>query len=434
METQTTAAPQQPFPLPRWLPWSHGLILVLTLTFWSMFLFRIEPLGYIYKRDFLSVYVGARVVAEGMGSHLYDPEVQRKLTDSAILPYHRSTLLPFIYPAYVAVLLAPLGRISLIKAFFIWTGINVVISGCLIRRLLQHAHAFPGQRTAFLVAFLAWVPLQLTLSQGQMGLVCTLALGEAMISLESRKQWKAGCWLALGLVKPQLIVFPLLALLLLRSWRTVAAFMTALFVLVAATLGKVGFWLPEYLRFLATFNRSGKEWSLYPMAMENWRGLIHVMLGTSASVTAYSLLSALSVVSVLTVVLVCWGHHIVPAALPHPPYSPTEWKARFSISTLIGLLASPYLYFHDWVVAFPALVVLFLAASEWSRQRDRFHWLAPAILWLIALSPFICFAAQFGVWPMTTHIQLVPWYMGFLTLITVVRLLMVDRRATGVST
>src|SRR5579863_10504051 len=119
MEIQAAAAPKTHFPLPRWLPWSHGVILAVTLSFWGMFLFKAEPLGYVYKRDFLSVYIGARTVANGMVSRLYDTQLQWELTNSAIFPYHRSTLLPFIYPAYVAVLLAPLGRLSLVRAFFI---------------------------------------------------------------------------------------------------------------------------------------------------------------------------------------------------------------------------------------------------------------------------------------------------------------------------
>lgn len=433
MEIQAAAAPKTHFPLPRWLPWSHGLILALTVAFWGMFLFKAEPLGYVYKRDFLSVYIGARTVANDMASRLYDTQLQWELTNAAIFPYHRSTLLPFIYPAYVAVLLAPLGKVSLVKAFFIWTGINFLSTCWLIRRLMQYPRMFPAQRTAFLITFLAWVPLQLTLSHGQMGLICALAVSETMIALEVRKEWKAGCWLALGLIKPQLIALPLLALLLFRCWRAIATFMAALVVLLAVTFGKAGFWIPEYLSFLARFNRSGKEWSLYPLAMQNWRGSVHAMLGTSTSIAAYSLLAVLSLASVLTVVLVCWEPDIRRASLPELPHSPADRTARFSIAILIGLLVSPYLYFHDWVVAFPALAVLFLATVEWSRLRDRYQWLATAILWLIALSPFVCFAVQFGIWPSITHIQLVPWYMGLLTGLAVVRVRTADKKFLGAS-
>jgi|SRR5579872_329535 len=432
MEIQTTASPLRHIPVPRWLPWSHGLILALTLSFWSMFLFKAEPLGYVYKRDFLCVYIGAKAVAQGQGSHLYDKHLQRELTDLAISPYRRSTLLPFVYPAYVAILLAPLGKFSLVKGFLIWTGINILVTGWLIKRLLQSPQVFPGQRIAFLVAFFAWVPLQLTLSQGQMGLICALALSEASLSMQRRKEWIAGCWLVVGIVKPQLIAVPLLALFLLRSWRAVASFFMIACALIFASFALVGFWITEYLRFLADFTRGGKGLSMYPMAMQNWRGLVSTMLSTNDGACGRCLLIALSLASVVLVVVIFWGHDVQPANSGRHSTSRFDLAARFSIAIVIGLLVSPHLYFHDWVVAFPALTILFLAATEWSQQENRYRWLATAILWLIALSPFVGFAVQFGVWPTNTHVQLVPWFMGLLTLITVVRLQMANRRTPGV--
>jgi hypothetical protein len=207
----------------------------------------------------------------------------------------------------------------------------------------------------------------------------------------------------------------------------------AVVVLLTTTFGKAGFWIPEYLRFLVRFNHSGKDWSLYPIAMQNWRGLVHALLETSTSIAAYFLLAALSVASVLMLVSVCWEPYIRRGSQSELPHSSTDRKARFSIAILIGLLVSPYLYFHDWVVAFPALAVLFLAATEWSRLQAGHQWIATAILWLIALSPFVCFAVQFGIWPSNTHIQLVPWYMGLLTVLAAVRLRTADRKILGAS-
>lgn len=428
MEMQGATASKRRFPLPRWLPWSHGLVLAVTLSFWGMFLLKGESLGYVYKRDFLCVYIGARAVVQGQGARLYDAQLQWKLTDSAISPYRRSTLLPFVYPAYVAILFAPLGKISLVRAFLIWTGINVLVIGWLIRQLIQYRQVVPAQRTALLLAFLAWVPMQLTLSQGQMGLICTLAVSEAALSLEHRKEWAAGCWLAVGLVKPQLIAVPLLGLFLLRSWRAVASFLTIACAVFCASCAVVGFWIPDYLRFLTDFNRGGKGLSMYPMAMQNWRGLVAALLSTAASTTGHWLLIALSGASLLLVVVVFWGHGISRTHLTTDPASRIDSNARLSIAVLVGLLVSPHLYFHDWVVAFPALALLFVAATEWSRQKDCYHWLTIAILWLIALSPLLCFAVQFGVWPTNTRIQLVPWYMGVLTIIAAVRLRVADKQ------
>lgn len=416
MEIATSTAATGVGPLPRWIPWAHGIILAITLVFWVAFLSKAEPLSYVYKRDFLCVYVGTRAVVTGQGAQLYDFSLQRQLTDAAIAPYHRANLLPYVYPAYVALLLAPLGKLKLTTAFFIWTAVNLLATLWLARRLMRYKVLFRGQRIALLVAFLAWVPLQLTLSHGQMGLLCALAVGEAAVALENGLQWKAGCWLALGLVKPQLIALPLLALVLWRSWRALASFAAILLALLAGSFVKLGFWIPAYLRFLAEFNHGGKEVSMYPAAMQNWRGLASALFGTH-SMMANALLVALSIGSLVVVVLICGAGGI---------HTVEHGGARFAIVVLLGILASPHLYFHDWVVAVPALAVLFLAATEWTRTNGR-KWQDSALLWLMASSPFVCFALQFAGWPEASSIQLVPWYMGLLTTSAVVALRRVEQ-------
>jgi hypothetical protein len=98
---------------------------------------------------------------------------------------------------------------------------------------------------------------------------------------------------------------------------------------------------------------------------------------------------------------------------------PAHWRNVFSISILLGPLTSPYLYFHDWVVALPALIILFLATANPGGEGNAGQRLAIFLRWLIGLSPFVCFAVEFQIWPAGSRIQLLPWYMGLLTTIAV---------------
>ena len=404
---------KEPQSLPRWLPWFHAALLALTIWFWWTFLHNATLHGYVYKRDFASVYVGARAVSEGLGSQLYDLEVQRKIMDAAILPYHRKNLLPYIYPAYVAVLFSPLGAISLDKAFLIWTGINLVVTAWMARRVTQYVRGSLIEKLAILVVFFAWVPLQLTLSHGQLGLPCALAITETILSLQVRRQWRAGWWLALALLKPQILLLPLLALLIWRCWRTLASFAAAVVLVAGVSFAKVGFWIAGYLRFIVEFNGRGAEVSLYPRVMQNWRGLVACLLANDKSFAAQFLLVVLSAASLVAVVLVCyrWG-----AEARRDRTSPSRWEARFAIAVLLGILSSPYLYPHDWVVAVPALIVLYCLARDLSAEPEkRSRRVAVVLLWLLALAPFVAFAAQFDFMPGKSPIQLVAWYMGMLT-------------------
>jgi hypothetical protein len=385
-----------------------------------MFLHSATLHGYVYKRDFSSVYVGARAIAEGRGGHLYDLEAQRELMDAAILPYHRYNLLPYIYPAYVAVLLSPLGRLSLDEAFLVWTGINLLAAAWLIAELTRSFSKLRPQRAATLVAVLAWVPLQLTLGHGQLGMLCALGVTKAVLSLRKGNRWQAGGWLALGLMKPQILILPLCALLLWRCWRTLATFTGAALLVAGISFAKAGFWIGEYLRFIADFNGKGAGVSLYPTAMQNWRGLVASLLRSDTSTAAHFSLAALTIGTIGMVFLVCRGQRghslgVRSAALP------ANWERRFAVVIVAGIMASPYLYAHDWVIALPALVILFQPrADESSQSNDRRGRLSATLLWLIALSPFVCFASQFDLSSAKSAIPLVPLYMGLLMVVAAI--------------
>lgn len=415
MEIANSAVRKRGSPLPQWVSWSHGILLAVTLAFWAMFLFTAEPLGFVYKRDFLCLYIGARAVAEGHGPELYNDGLQWALTNAAISPYHRSTLLPYIYPAYVAVLLSPLGKLSLVNAFFVWTGINLLAAVWVTVRLVGFSSSLPQLKIPVLVAVLGWMPLQLTISMGQVGMLSTLALIETLLSLLAHKPWKAGCWLALGLVKPHLILIPVLTLLIWQCWPTLASFVVIGLVTLGLSFAKAGFWLGDYLRFLSEFYQKGKEFSYYPFAMQNWRGLVYALLRTNQSVAAYLLLGALSAASIVLVVMLCARRKDHAVWWRRTRSFPSHWKQVFSISILLGPLVSPYLYFHDWVIALPALIILFLATVNSGGEDKPGQRLAIFLRWLIALSPFVCFAVEFQIWPSASRIQLMPWYMGLLT-------------------
>jgi hypothetical protein len=245
-----------------------------------------------------------------------------------------------------------------------------------------------------------------------MGLLCALGFTEALPLLEARKFWQAGCWLALGLMKPQLMVLPLFSLVLWRCWRTLAAFATVVLIILGLSFAKLGLWITAYLRFLAVFNRGGAHVSVYPTAMQNWRGVVSLLLGTDTGPVAQWFLALLTIASIGFAVLACSPSSSSDS--PSPSGLPPDWQARFAVGICLGILASPYLYGHDWVIALPALIVLFSHADRLSSVFGR----APTILgWLIAIAPFVSFAVQFRVWPQSTRIQLLPLYMGVLSVV-----------------
>jgi hypothetical protein len=107
---------------------------------------------------------------------------------------------------------------------------------------------------------------------------------------------------------------------------------------------------------------------------------------------------------------------------------------RFAIVVIAGILASPYLYAHDWVIALPALLMLLQGRSDASLPSNSRRRLSIGLLWLVGLSPFVCFAAQFDLSSAKSPISVVPFYMGLLMVVAALVLRSCEPESGGVTT
>jgi hypothetical protein len=386
------------------------------LIFWTAYIaHQASLLGYAYRTDFLGIYVGAHEAATGHGSALYDMDRQRATMNEAVLPYHRTPLMAFIYPAYVAVLLSPIGALSFVHAVVVLLSVNALIALRMAWLVATRFTNSDNDRLALLFALLAFVPLHLTLLQNQLGLFPALGILEAVVAFRDRRPVKAGCWLLLGILKPQLILLPLLALVVGRCWKTLTPFLIGSLVVFVVSLFAAGWWVPGYLSFLVTYNRTGAGVSLYPQAMQNWRGLTYVLFYPGHPLASRVLLSVLSVMSVAAVVVICGGSKDNSKDDGFYP----RWEAAFAIAVLLGVLSSPHEYLHDWVVFVPAAAVL----QQWWRSLPvQSGWRQWSFSWLLAGSPFVFVYSHFIGWSPYWMIQWVPWYMGILAVIALMAL------------
>jgi len=395
----------------------YGLLFAAMLVFWSAYIAH-QPglLGYAYRTDFLGIYVGAHTVVSGPRGQIYDLDIQRSEMNQAVVPYHRGALMAFIYPAYVAVLLGPLGFLPFVQAVVVMLVTNCLMAMRVGWTLGTRFSDSPRERLALLFAFLGFVPLHLTLLQNQLGLFPALGILEAAVAMEDRKPVKAAGWLLLGILKPQLILFPLLALVLWQCWKTLVPFVLGCAAVLAVSVSIAGWWVPDYLSFLRAYNRAGPGMSLYPQAMHNWRGLASVLFRMAHPAASGTLIVVLTLLSVFATVILCkyLGGDGRPGA------GGQTWEPRFGLVVLLGILSSPHLYLHDWIVFVPAAVLLerwarSLAVADCSGSRRAF-------LWLLAGSPFVLTFSHFMGWSPSGLIQWVPWYMGALACVGMVLL------------
>jgi hypothetical protein len=366
--------------------WVQSLLLALLGVFWFGYLRQSSTLAtYCLRTDFLGIYVGARCVATGQGADLYNLDHQRDVMNAAIAPNRRGSLLAFVYPAYVAVVLAPFGRLEFTTAYLLWFGINLAAAVWTIQQLCRMFASSLGTRSV-IFACLSWLPLQLTLFQGQLSLLPTLGVVKAMGALEEGSSWRAGAWLSLGLVKPQLVFFPLLALLVWGCWRGLLVVAAAGSAVMTGSIIVLGFWVPEYLRFLGEYTQRGPALALYPKAMQNWRGLVTSVVGVETGWAVLCLIAALSAVSVMLAVILVRGRSPIAAHRE----GPNVWEPRYAVLLVLGMLSSPHSYMHDWVLALPAGMALWRFGLEFGEL-----WWSKWLLWMLAFAPVVFLITDF---------------------------------------
>lgn len=184
----------------------------------------------------------------------------------------------------------------------------------------------------------------------------------------------------------------------------------------AVSVSVTGWWVPTYLAFLRAYNRAGPSMSLYPEAMHNWRGLASVVFRMAHPMASRMLIVALTLLSILATAILCRYFE----GKASPGTGTEAWEPRFALVVLLGILSSPHLYLHDWVVFVPAAVLL----QRWARSSHVVNGsgLRRAFFWLLAGSPFVFAFSHFIGWSPGGLIQWVPWYMGALACVGLILL------------
>ncbi len=202
-------------------PWVFRLVLLLAVfEYASKGLF----LGLFTNGfDFASFHNAAALAAHGEGTHVYD-------TFFSYIPGAAPVPMFFLYPAPVALLLAPLGFFSFQTAFCLFQALG---HACLWGALALWSRGRPDEErlTGFLLIFL-FFPVYFSLQVGQaeplvlLGLIAAAALHE-----RNRASW-AGLCLAAAICLKLFLLFLLVYLILRRSWLLLgwtAAWLVALF-------------------------------------------------------------------------------------------------------------------------------------------------------------------------------------------------------------
>jgi Glycosyltransferase family 87 len=232
------------------------------------------------RADFRQLYTAGYLVRSGRGHQLYDYDTQFHFQNELVS--EAEIALPFIRPAYQALLFAPLSFLPYRTAYLAFLAVNLALLWVSFRSLRPKmnriAHVYPWLPAA---TFLGFLPVTAALIQGQDSILLLTLLAAALVSLERNRELTAGVFLGLGLFKFQIVIPIALLFLAWKRWRFSAGFAIA-----GLGLGTISVWLVGfsqagiYVRSLVAMgagSASRLDQLRYPISMNvmpNLHGLI----------------------------------------------------------------------------------------------------------------------------------------------------------------
>jgi Glycosyltransferase family 87 len=310
--------------------------------------------------DFRQLYAAGYMIRAGMGHRLYDYDVQKDFQDRLVSP--EAIALPYIRPAYQALLFVPFTFVSYRGAYWIMVALNMALLTVSFQLLIPYMSMLRTIWTWLpLAIFASFLPTGAALIQGQDSILLLVLLAAAFVALSKCNEFTAGLLTALGLFKFQFVVPIALLFLIWRRWRFSGGF-----AIVATALSALSVWLTGasqiriYIRSLFSMGAGlafVPKLFNYPMRLQVMENLHGLVFGISRG--RFSSKWQLGTVIVLSCLFFAWtgfkGRKIT---------SPTELML---LAIPCGVLVSYYAFTHDLsVLLIPIVMTLnrFLARVD----------------------------------------------------------------------
>ena len=207
---------------------------------------------------------------------------------------------------------------------------------------------------------------------GQLAILMTFGLYKTYRAFQGRRDFQAGLWLGLLLLKPQFALLLAIVLVGKRRWEAVGGLLLSGLLLVLSTVALVGVdGSFGYFRILSAFSGFRRVPSIvYPHDMINFRGILVNLLPAGCTENqGMILVLVLSIVLTATLVIVWRG----------------DWDApsdRFPRQVLATLIVAMFTGFHNHIHGATLLIVPALAVIAGYRTRDP-------LIGLFALAVFL---------------------------------------------
>lgn len=301
----------------------------------------------VASTDFVNFYVGASIVHAGHGAELYRREVQDAAFKSIL--GHASTQY-FLHPAFEAALFAPMTRLSLERAFILWSLINVGLLG-ILPVILMYCIPLVGARPYLGQLGFCFLPALVAMVLGQDSALLLFVISSSYLLIRKEKEVSAGLVLSLATIKFQYVLILVPLLLLSRKMRVGAGFglgCAFLGIVVSLITGLGG--LMEYFGFVRSFEAHSGYGGLNPTLMVNVRGFL-AGIGETAHSSFFVVAGGIALFG-------------LGVGASRTARDASKFGLTFALYVTIALAAAPYAHFPDMtILLLPLLLALDYVAT-----------------------------------------------------------------------
>src|SRR6202158_2761524 len=304
---------------------------------WIFFL----PAAMQGRADFRQLYTAGYMVRTGHSRELYDYAAQKSFQDATVS--REQVALPFIRPAYQALLFAPFSFISYRTAYFFFLAVNLALlsaSFLMLRPRLSNLGAVWNLLP--LAMFISFIPTGVALMQGQDSVLLLLILSTSLLSLERDSELVAGVLTGFALFKFQIAIPVAILFFSWKRWRFFGGFCAT-----AAALALLSVWITGLAQAKTYFHLvfsmgtglgSGSN-QLPPGSLKKMMNLHGLIFGITAG--HIGLRSTTVLTLILSIVFLFW------VALAG---SRLRRDDQFKVAIASAVVVSYYMFVHDLVI------------------------------------------------------------------------------------
>ena len=344
-----------------------AILVGLPIAGFGYFLVHMVPDGHA---DFRANYTAGYILRTGQP--LYRDSVEFAVQNLKVS--NEPISLPFIHPAYEALLYVPLSFLNYLPAYWVWFALNLGLLVLLYRLLRPELKALSIAAPWLPAAsFAAFLPIGAALVQGQDSLLVLFLFGLAYCHFRrSDNLILAGMLLGSAVFRFQVVVPIVLCFVVWRRWRVVAGSLISVLGAAILSIAIGGFW-PYVDRVLGLTVQSELAYLRPITRMPNLRGLIESFGGDDRMVLILSL-------AVLGVAMAAGMK--------------SDVQHQFSLAITAASLVSYHCLVHD-------LSILFIPLTTLIGKKDNMAWLVTGICFfaptLSSLVPDHSYLAVFAV-------------------------------------